>query len=393
MSALKILNMKRFLILLLLLPLILPVSADRGLLVVNPTKVHESAQNAIIAWNGSYEILILSTKLEGMNATRVLEFIPLPSKPEVEKGDAKAFYAVTWLINKKYRGKVLGFPALAKREGVEIVLQKQIGVHNITVVKVDDVDEFRSWIGKFLNGSRSIGSIEKAVRYYTSNGFRYFVFDVVDVNPKRRDVEPIVYKFKSPFLFYPMKIAAYSDVGESYSRINLFIITRGEPNIPKPFWVGAIVEVNKKELAEINGSIAEMFDNAYLTYATYSGYLKYADEDLVVTETHIPSLSVKIARYLSSLPAVKFLRIFSQAYTDIFGGIFATMLISAFFAGIAGIVYYIPAKVRAKAVVATIIAMILLTKNDLLFILFASVSILFGFAVMIYTLERFIGSR
>jgi len=81
--------MKRSLILLLLPLLIFPVSADRGLLVVNPTIVHEPAQNAIIAWNGSYEILILSTKLESKNATKVLEFIPLPSKPEVEKAISK----------------------------------------------------------------------------------------------------------------------------------------------------------------------------------------------------------------------------------------------------------------------------------------------------------------
>ena len=232
------------------------------------------------------------------------------------------------------------------------------------------------------------------MRYYTSNGFRYFVFDVVDVDPKQRDVEPIVYKFSSPFLFYPMKITAYSDAGESYSRINLFIITKGEPKIPKPFWVRAIVEVNKNELVEINGSIAEMFNNAYLTYATYSGYLKYADGDLVVTETHVPPLSVKIARYISSLPVVKFLSTFLQAYTDIFGGIFATMLLSAFFAGIAGIICYIPTKdVRTKAIMAVIIVVVLLTKNDLIFVLFASASILFGLAVIIYTVERIIRGR
>ena len=179
-----------------------------------------------------------------------MEFIPLPSKPEVEKGDAKSFYAVTRLINEK--AKAGGFIGIgAKKVGVEIVLQKQIGVHNITVVRVDDVDEFRGWAGKFLPLNRSIGRIEEAVKYYVLNGFRYFVFDIVETY-RQKDVEPIVYKFESPFLFYPMKITAYSDVGKSYSRINLFIITKGEPNLSKPFWVRATVEIDKGELKEIS---------------------------------------------------------------------------------------------------------------------------------------------
>ena len=137
-----------------------------------------------------------------------------------------------------------------------------------------------------------------------------------------------------------------------------------------------------------------MFDRAYLTYATYNGYLKYADEDLIITETYTPPLSVKIVRYFVSLPIVKFLSIFPHAYNDILGGIFATMLPSAFFAGMVGMIYYAPIKERRiKIVLASIIVMILLINNGFIFTLFASVSVLLGFAVIIYTLERFIKKR
>lgn len=384
--------MKRFLILMALAVIISPVLADKGLIVVSPVTVHESAQNAIIAWNGSYEILILSTKLESKNKTKVLEFIPLPSKPEVEKGNVKSFYAVTRLINEKIRkSEFMGMGA--KSAGVEIVLRKQIGVHNITVVRVGDVEEFRSWVDKFLPLNRSINRIEDAVRYYVSNGFRYFVFDIVEVY-KQRDVEPIVYKFESPFLFYPMRITAYSDVGESYSRINIFVITKGEPNVSKPFWVRATVEIDRNELEEIDKDIAKMFDRAYLTYATYNGYLNHADNDLIIIEAHIPPPSIKIARYFASLPIVKFLGIFPSAYNDIFGGIFATIILSAFFAGMIGIIYYMPTKDRrARMILAVAVATILLINNGFVFTLFASVSILLGFAVMVYTLEGFIKRR
>lgn len=53
--------------------------------------------------NGQEEILLLPTDLRASEATEVLEVIPLPSEPEVKKGDVEVFRRATTLINKKLR--------------------------------------------------------------------------------------------------------------------------------------------------------------------------------------------------------------------------------------------------------------------------------------------------
>lgn len=59
-----------------------PLFADRGLIPFIPgVQIFEPNQRAMIAWNGSEEILLLSTDLRASQATQVLEVLPLPSEP------------------------------------------------------------------------------------------------------------------------------------------------------------------------------------------------------------------------------------------------------------------------------------------------------------------------
>jgi len=71
------------------------VAADRGMLPIIPgISVYEPGQKAIIAWSGSKEILILSTDVYADESTKVLEVLPLPSKPVVKDGNFKSFEVV-----------------------------------------------------------------------------------------------------------------------------------------------------------------------------------------------------------------------------------------------------------------------------------------------------------
>ncbi|RLI76242.1 hypothetical protein DRO97_01250 [Archaeoglobales archaeon] len=83
----------------LLLLVFMPVSADRILIPLDlDGYAEEKSQNAIIAWNGEKEVLILYTNLVGKG--RFLEVIPLPSKPEVKKGDLDSFRKVVKIAKK-----------------------------------------------------------------------------------------------------------------------------------------------------------------------------------------------------------------------------------------------------------------------------------------------------
>ena len=62
--------------------------ADRGSIPFKEgVKIFEPNQRALLAWNGEEEILLLSTDLVASESTMVLEVLPLPSEPEVKKGD------------------------------------------------------------------------------------------------------------------------------------------------------------------------------------------------------------------------------------------------------------------------------------------------------------------
>ncbi len=131
----------------ILLILLIPVvSADRGMIPLTPAILEESEQNAIIAWNGSEEILILSTNVRASNNTTVLEFLSLPSKPEVEKANIESFYRLMSIINQKERSS-MGFGA--QKAGFSIVFQKRIGAHYLTVVEISSSKDFSEWFRRY----------------------------------------------------------------------------------------------------------------------------------------------------------------------------------------------------------------------------------------------------
>ena len=85
------------------------IIADRGLMPIDGTvQIYEPGQKAIIAWNGTEEILILATDVYGDDSTQVLEVIPLPSLPRIELGNITSFKAINRLIYKYYDENPLG---------------------------------------------------------------------------------------------------------------------------------------------------------------------------------------------------------------------------------------------------------------------------------------------
>lgn len=54
-------------------------------------RIVEPNQDAIIAWNGKEQLLYLQTTLGASEETKVLEVMPLPSKPKVDEADPAVF--------------------------------------------------------------------------------------------------------------------------------------------------------------------------------------------------------------------------------------------------------------------------------------------------------------
>ncbi len=282
--------------------------ADRGRIgtLAGKVNVEEPAQRAIIAHDGlSKEILILQTDLKADRKTKIVEFIPLPAKPEVSLAPEDCFKALQAIAEKhglKYYARLArrrNGPSEENGEGVKVVVSEQLGPHGITVVQVANVDKFIEWVREFFR-KNDLGkpAVEEGLRQivadYLKRDFKFFVFDIVEVSPGTKTVRPVVYRFRSPRLYYPMKVTnLYGGVGTvelltilpAWTDVRFEAIVRkpaerasGSPQSPKPKFLSSnAVRLDRKEMASLHPAIPNLFGRAQGTLRAfkYEGPLQF----------------------------------------------------------------------------------------------------------------------
>lgn len=290
-------------ILLLILFLFIPLItyADGGM-IVWPRQIHldETAQNAIVAWNGQEEIIILSNDIESDGEAVALRMIPFPSNPEITEGNFESFEKITEIVNEKieeiwghgYPGSTTDEGKLgANRAEVEIVFQEQIGAHDLTTVKVNDLDYFLNWIKEFAEGKElEIKEIsqdfKEGISNYMKRDIRYFVFDVINTKETKESINPLAYRFDSDYLYYPLRITAVSEIEDSYGRIQLFLIAKEFSG--KEFEYEYPVEFTQEELSEVNEEIANLFEeNVEVLSVDFYGRFSNYPEDLILYPSNL----------------------------------------------------------------------------------------------------------
>jgi hypothetical protein len=243
-----------------------PLFADRGSIPFKPhVQIFEPNQRAMIAWNGDEEILLLSTDMRASEATQVLEVLPLPSEPQVKKGDVETFRRANDLINQKIRrfaplaGKGRALSPGAPPAG-EVTFHKKIGAHDISVTHVLNPQGFISWVEKYLKSAgvqnpTIPAAYQRIIAEYLTEGFTWFVFDVVSLSEVLSTGEAIQYRFKTKFLYYPMKVTQ-TVVG--HTKVDLLILTpkllERFPGIPRSQVQlrHAPVSITSQELRSLN---------------------------------------------------------------------------------------------------------------------------------------------
>lgn len=314
-------------LLLLLSETPLLASADRGGIPLYPTvDILEPGQKAIVAWNGREEILILSTDVKANQSTLVLEFLPLPSDPKaVEKASFTSFTKLQEIITRHTSTDYASLRAsLGILEGSEpnktvvVTFHEKIGAHDITIVKAENASELAFWVDEFLSRNNaaaelSLQEYETIFEDYISRGFPYFALDLVELSTDYKTVEPILYRFETDFLYYPLRI---SSLFSGDTNIMLFLLAQ------QPFssyilyrtgvglWATSAVYVEKnqtklhapadftwspgnilrfrlsnEELMEIDSRLGSLFDDsALLTVLEYRGPLDIFSGDLTLRE-------------------------------------------------------------------------------------------------------------
>ena len=176
-------------------------------------RISEPKQDAIIAWNGREQLLYLQTTLAASEETKVLEVMPLPSKPTVKASDAGVFKRCAFLLPRPKVAKSGDgdpFGGVPDLPAAKVVERKMIGAHDLRTVELLDAKRFSAWVAKeFQNGEERL-EIPKpllaVIEEYAKDGYRWFLFDVIDVKKEKAKKTPLRIRFATDHLYYPMRI-------------------------------------------------------------------------------------------------------------------------------------------------------------------------------------------
>jgi hypothetical protein len=270
------------------------VQADMGSIYVGSVKVTEEGQKAIILHNGQEEVLILGTDLRAAGKAGTVRFIPFPAEPAVSLAPEKAFESVAGLV-KEHELQTLHFTKGGGNSAsqVEITFNARLGVHDITVVRINDILGFRNWVKDFFSKKGfplrvELTEIEAVAADYVARGFDWFVFDYVDVQAQTRMMAPVEYRFRSKQLYYPLKTSnTFGGVGG----IDLILISHVTPASQLgPMGLGMFgmqpttsSELRVGELSEIMPDAAAFFGAGplFVQMATFWGTYNF-DRDLLL---------------------------------------------------------------------------------------------------------------
>jgi predicted outer membrane repeat protein len=271
-----------FIFLILIFPAL--AVADGGM-VIWPPPVHldQTAQNAIVAWNGEEEIIILSNNIKSDSNATVLRMVPLPSNPtEIKEADPNCFEKLVELMNEKLKaiwpippGPVPPGPDPPPPGGIEIIFHEKIGAHDVTVVKVNNIDYFLNWIKNFaqdkgLQVKEISQTFKDGVTSYLKRRIEYFVFDVIEPEAGEESIKPLIYRFDCDCLYYSVLISGISEISESWAKINLFLITPEDAVLfdpPYSYYIhpwfysyGLPVRFTEEELQEVSEDLLDLFE-------------------------------------------------------------------------------------------------------------------------------------
>jgi hypothetical protein len=261
---------------LLVLSAVLNACADRGMMSIRPrVKLFEPNQRALVAWDGEEEILLLSTDVRASEPTQVLEFLPLPSEPEVKEGDVEVFQRAVDLINRdrmvhasRSRGGTKGPSAPAPVAG-RVTFHERIGAQDISVAEVLNKDGFVKWIEQYLKSKNYAvpelpSTMKSTIGEYLSEGYTWFVFGLVDLDTTSNTREAIQYRFNSKHFYYPLRITR---IGEGKTNVEITVLTPKLLVAPPSISYTNIrlkykpIDINLDELKGLSTDMAELLGN------------------------------------------------------------------------------------------------------------------------------------
>ncbi|MBU0612858.1 DUF2330 domain-containing protein, partial [Patescibacteria group bacterium] len=172
-------QLRKTLYILTLFALILPqlAMADGMLMPLPNYWVQETAQKAVIFYDGGVETMVVSITFQG-DAENFGWVIPAPSKPTITKGSDELFTSLEELTRNYFvfsddsnRYDILSQGGLEEKT-VTVIETKQIEYYEVTTLSATDKDALTEWLND--NGYSYPSSASYILNSYIENGW-FFV--------------------------------------------------------------------------------------------------------------------------------------------------------------------------------------------------------------------------
>ena len=233
--------------------------------------MEEPTQQAVIAWNGREQLMVLNTEQKGSRKAKLMEIMPVPSRPKVTKGDAGLFLSTMNLLRKKHGLE----PLLVSKDirpgpGGEIIEVVKIGYHKIAVARVVNPGQFIGWANSYVRRELGPGARpaitakgKEVINRYLREGYKYWIFDLIEARPELSPHVAIQYRFQTDFLYFPVRITQTTGTGNTKIELLVFTnellryfrgLSRDDIKVPhRP------VAVSSPELGKLSPEINQLF--------------------------------------------------------------------------------------------------------------------------------------
>jgi hypothetical protein len=200
-------------------------------------KVFMPRQRALLAWNGEEEILLLSLEMQAAPPAPALVVLPLPAEPHIVSGDAAAFERVAELVGDHMKR----FEAIQARVGRPVpgpfgrpVGGPPIQAQDVRAAHLADGEAFAAWVQDTLRargaaraslprpGRGLPAGLRRIAGETIAAGLTWFAFVLVGLGPEPRALPPIQLRFKTPYLYYPLRMGRLA-AGDTAVEVFTFI--------------------------------------------------------------------------------------------------------------------------------------------------------------------------
>ncbi len=233
--------------------------------------VYRPTQRAVTAFDGREQILLLSTDLRADRPTKVLEFLPFPSKPKVAVVEDDLFQKARQLIEDKLPGQQPAGVKAAVRSGPgghDAEFYERIDVQNTVVVRLTDGRSFVAWVTERLQEAGvddpSVSArVKSLARDYVRDGFTWFAFNVIELGPEMVARRSVRYQFATPRFYYPLRIMG-TDSGATVIRLVLVsprLVQMPDHRSGRAVLLHQPIPIGAGDLKYLGGGLAEFLGN------------------------------------------------------------------------------------------------------------------------------------